>query len=82
MFRNLYAGVASALIEEATARTYEEWRARYFALPVERLRTEIGIESVKSGDPGRCYRLAGWIETKRVPRSHGRGAKVILEAPR
>lgn len=66
LFRNLYAGVASELIQEATARTYEEWLIRYGELPTERLRTEIGIGEVKSEDPGRCYRLAGWTDDKVV----------------
>lgn len=66
MFRNLYAGVASELIKEATERTYEEWRVRYGELPTERLRTEIGLRSVKSSDPGRCYRLAGWVDDRIV----------------
>lgn len=52
MFRNLYAGVASELIIEATERTYEEWLLRYGALPVERLRTEIGIAHVRSPRSG------------------------------
>lgn len=66
MFRNLYAGVASELITEAVDRTYEEWKIRYGALPDERLRTEIGIAEVKSDDPGRCYRLAGWQDDRIV----------------
>jgi len=66
MFRNLYAGVASRLIEEATERTYEEWLRKYGKLPTERLRTEIGIKEVKSDDPGRCYRLAGWSDDRIV----------------
>jgi hypothetical protein len=66
VFRNLYAGVASDLIREATERTYEEWIARYGALPAERLRTEIGIGAVRSGDPGRCYRIAGWTNDRIV----------------
>ena len=66
MFRNLYAGTASDLIREATERTYEEWLARYGSLPSERLRTEIGVASVRSGDPGRCYRLAGWEDDRIV----------------
>lgn len=66
LFRNLYAGVASDLIREATDRTYEEWRIRYGSLPLERLRTEIGIKSVKSGNPGQCYRLAGWKDDRVV----------------
>lgn len=66
VFRNLYAGIASELIREATERTYEEWLKRYGALPEERLRTEIGITAVRSGDPGRCYRLAGWVDDRVV----------------
>lgn len=66
MFRNLYAGTASDLIREATARTYEEWSLRYGTLPAERLRTEIGISQVKSNNPGTCYRLAGWQDDKIV----------------
>lgn len=66
LFRNLYAGVASELIKEATVRTYEEWIKRYGSLPEERLRTEIGINAVKSGDPGKCYRLAGWVRDRVV----------------
>lgn len=66
LFRNLYAGVASDLIRSATEATYEHWAARYGALPLERLRTEIGINAVKSGDPGRCYRIAGWTDDRVV----------------
>ncbi len=66
VFRNLYAGTSSDLIREATTRTYEEWLKRYGTLPSERLRTEIGIGSVKCAEPGRCYRLAGWIDDRVV----------------
>lgn len=75
MFRNLYAGVASVLIQEATKRTYEEWLKRYGCLPTERLRTEVDVKLVKSSEPGRCYRLAGW-----EPGPIKRG-KLILYAP-
>lgn len=75
MFRNLYAGLASDLIREATRRTYEEWAIRYGRSPSERLRTEIGIGRVKSEEPGRCYRLAGWVDDRVV-----RG-KLYLWAP-
>jgi hypothetical protein len=75
VFRNLYAGVASDLIVEATERTYEEWQRRYGEMPHERLRTEVDIRKVRSGDPGRCYRLAGW-EMGPVRRG-----KLILYAP-
>jgi len=67
MFRNLYAGgLASELIEDATWRTYEEWFKRYGELPREKLRTEIGVKEVKSGEPGRCYLLAGWTHDRYV----------------
>ena len=75
LFRNLYAGVASELIVSATEATYSAWVERYGALPAERLRTEIGITAVKSGDPGRCYRLAGW-ENDRIVRG-----KLYMWAP-
>lgn len=66
VFRNIYAGVASDLIREATERTYEEWLRRYGGLPTERLRTEIGIKEVKSDNPGECYRRAGWVDDRIV----------------
>lgn len=44
----------------ATERTYVEWAARYGTLPTERLRTEIGIRSVRSTNPGCCYKKAGY----------------------
>jgi hypothetical protein len=75
LFRNLYAGVASDLILSATEATYVAWLARYGVLPQERLRTEIGISAVKSSDPGRCYRIAGW-ENDRVVRG-----KLYMWAP-
>ncbi len=75
LFRNLGAALSSTLISSALARTYEEWGVRYGALPVERLRTEIGIRSVKSSNPGYCYKKAGWIVDREV-----RG-KLYLWAP-
>lgn len=66
VFRNLYAGIASDLITEATSRTYAEWVIRYGELPTERLRTEIEIAAVKSDNPGKCYRLAGWSDDRIV----------------
>lgn len=75
IFRNLYAGIASELIRSAVERTYEEWFRRYGEIPAEPLRTEIDIARVKSGEPGRCYRLAGWIDG---PLRRG---KLILYAP-
>jgi hypothetical protein len=75
LFRNLGAGLSSDLIRSATARTYEEWQKRYGALPSERLRTEIAIESIRSTNPGCCYLHAGWIRDRIV-----RG-KLYLWAP-
>lgn len=66
LFRNLGAGLSSELIREALARTYEEWAARYSALPAERLRTEIGIREVASKNPGYCYQMAGWEKDRIV----------------
>lgn len=60
LFRNLGAGLSSELIREALAKTYEEWIIKYGAMPAERLRTEIGINAVKSTNPGFCYKAAGW----------------------
>jgi hypothetical protein len=60
MFRNLGAGLSSALIVTATEETYRQWIARYGSLPSERLRTEIGVCEVKSRNPGYCYECAGW----------------------
>ena len=75
MFRNLGAGLSSDLIRSATERTYEEWTKRYGALPEGRLRTEIGIQSVSSKNPGYCYKVAGWTVDRIV-----RG-KLYLFAP-
>ncbi len=75
LFRNLGPSLSSELIKSALQRTYEEWIRRYGALPAERLRTEIGIASVRSSNPGYCYKLAGWIPDRVV-----RG-KLYLWAP-
>lgn len=75
LFRNLGAGLSSDLIREATARTYVEWLAKYGAMPTERLRTEIGIDAVRSTNPGFCYKQAGWTVDRIV-----RG-KLYLWAP-
>lgn len=75
LFRNLGAGLSSDLVRSATARTYEEWAKRYGEMPVERLRTEIGIKGVRSTNPGCCYLKAGWVKDRVV-----RG-KLYLWAP-
>lgn len=60
LFRNLGAGLSSELIASATHETYRQWVARYGALPVETLRTEINVRKVRSTNPGFCYIAAGW----------------------
>ena len=75
LFRNLGAGQSSALVAEATFATYSFWLLRYGSLPTERLRTEIGVKSVKSANPGYCYLMAGW---ERGPTKRG---KLHLYAP-
>lgn len=75
MFRNLGAGLSSDLIRGALAMTYVEWMKRYGGLPLERLRTEVDVQAVRSRNPGFCYMVAGWErgETKR--------GKLFLYAP-
>lgn len=75
LFRNLGAGLSSELIKAATSETYKHWLLRYGELPSERLRTEIGLKSIKSSNPGFCYKSAGWTKDRVV-----RG-KLYLWAP-
>ena len=75
LFRNLGPRQSSELIRDALAMTYAEWAKRYGSLPPERLRTEIGISSIKSRNPGYCYKIAGWTKDRVV-----RG-KLYLWAP-
>jgi len=75
LFRNLGAGLSSALIESALETTYREWAMRYGALPEERLRTEIGVRKVRSTNPGFCYLMAGW------ERGAEKRGKLFLYAP-
>lgn len=75
MFRNLGAGLSSALIRSAVASTYTAWLDRYGCLPGERMRTEVDIARVKSRNPGYCYKMAGW-SVDRVVRG-----KLYLYAP-
>lgn len=75
LFRNLGAGLSSELIKTATQRTYQEWLSRYGSMPIERLRTEIGVSAVRSSNPGCCYLIAGW-ERDRIVRG-----KLYLWAP-
>lgn len=75
MFRNLGAGLSSKLIVEATSMTYRLWVERYGRAPDEPLRTEIGVGSVRSRNPGYCYLMAGW---SRGPIRRG---KLIMYAP-
>lgn len=78
VFRNLGAGLSSALIRSALDETYTQWVKRYGALPVERLRTEVLIKRA-SRNPGYCYRMAGW---ERGPTRRGAyGPTLHLYAP-
>jgi len=82
MFRNLGAGLSSELIQEATEATYWHWVARYGTLPPERLRTEIGVKSVRSRNPGYCYERAGWEPVRDAKgRRVIRGGKALFWAP-
>jgi hypothetical protein len=75
VFRNLGEERSSDLVRAALEMTYAEWLKRYGELPVERLRTEIGIKNVRSTNPGCCYKKAGWTKDRVV-----RG-KLYLWAP-
>ena len=75
LFRNLGNALSSELISEALVVTYREWAKRYGHLPLEQLRTEIGIKQVRSTNPGCCYKIAGF-HTPRVVRG-----KLYLTAP-
>lgn len=75
LFRNLGPSLSSNLIREATARTYLEWIRRYGDLPTVQLRTEIGVNQVRSTNPGFCYQMAGW---SKGPTRRG---KLFLYAP-
>jgi hypothetical protein len=66
LFRNLGEYLSSDLIREATAVTYWLWRQKYGELPAERLRTEIGIDAVRSTNPGYCYKQAGYTTDRKV----------------
>jgi hypothetical protein len=61
VFRNEGAGLSSALIAEATYRTFSFW-ARHYGLPPEGvwLRTEIDPTQIRSTNPGYCYKKVGW----------------------
>jgi len=77
MFRRLpeCPQMASVLIVTATIATYVHWISRYGELPSERMRTEVDVSRVKSGNPGYCYQVAGW---KKGPVKRG---KLFLYAP-
>jgi len=75
LFRNLGAGLSSDLIRDATRLTYKFWLERYGSLPEEDLRTEICPRSIKSVNPGYCYKMAGW------GRGRTKRGKLFLYAP-
>lgn len=60
VFRREGGPRASALIEVATAFTYDHWRRNY-AWPSVPLETEVDPAKVRhKRDPGRCFVRAGW----------------------
>lgn len=76
IFRNESLILSSALITEATDRTYAYWLKRYAGLPLVPLTTEVDpSKTLRKRDPGRCFRRAGWtvIGTAR--------GLVVLQAP-
>lgn len=80
VFRNLGAGLSSALIRVATALTYALWRRRYGALPASPLRTE--IDTRKTSSPSYCYKCAGWTVVDGPPSAKKRRPwMVYLVAP-
>lgn len=76
LFRNEGPTLSSALVIEATTRTYLFWTRHYRSVPAVPLQTEVDPRSVRSKrDPGRCFLRAGW-------RTVGvRRGLVVLEAP-
>lgn len=78
--------LTSSLIKSATSATFDYWRLHYRRIPRAPLRTEIDIDATrarrsKRHEPGHCYLMAGWRKVRDIPASHGRSAKVELEAP-
>lgn len=87
IFHNESPTPSSRLIIAATLATYQRWERRYGGRPPVPLTTEIDIEATrarrsKRHEPGHCYLMAGWRKVRDIPASHGRSAKVELEAPR
>ena len=56
LFRNEGAGLSSTLIQRAVAAT----RWRYDKPPEQGMITFVDADEVKDGEPGYCYRCAGW----------------------
>lgn len=86
IYRNVSGTLSSTLVEWATFATYVEWRIDYGSLPEKPLTTEVDIKATsarrsKHNEPGHCYLMAGWRKVRDIPASHGRPAKVELEAP-
>jgi hypothetical protein len=75
LFRNLGSALSSDLIKLAVAKTYLEWSHRYQKLPLEILRTEINPNKIRSKNPGYCYKVAGFHNTRKIRE------KVYLDAP-
>jgi hypothetical protein len=77
---------ASSLIEKATDMTRDYWSRHYGGWPDAPLTTEIDVTATARHrspwhPPGWCYLKAGWRKVRDIAASHGRSAKVELEAP-
>jgi hypothetical protein len=75
LFRNLGTNLSSFLIKFALAQTYLTWINKYGSLPSEKLRTEIDPKKIKSSNPGCCYKIAGFFNSRMVRK------KIYLDAP-
>lgn len=76
IFRNEGPALSSALIVEATERTYVYWKRRHGEIPRVPLQTEVDPQQTRrKRDPGRCFLRAGWhvVDERR--------GLVVLQAP-
>jgi hypothetical protein len=73
VFRNEGRWLSSELITDAMAIAWHRW-------PGERLYTYVDPVSVKSPNPGYCFKVAGWRWCGRTKGGHGRRPQDILEA--
>jgi hypothetical protein len=72
VFRNEGGLRSSDLIRAAVVIAWSRW-------PGERLYTYVDGASVRSANPGYCFKAAGWRFVRRTPGGHGRRALDVLE---